>query len=122
MAATAWHPAHLRSTSDYHALSNEQQAAILEWAIAQESWRRAALRGDEIPEQSAFWQSDKHEIDFVLSSDRFIEVKRGQAGPLDFRWFLKSFPHKRLTVISSSRFEADSIQGITLKDFLSEVP
>ena len=42
-----------------------------------------------MPEKSAFWQSDKHEIDFALSPDDFIEVKRGRAGPLDFGWFPK---------------------------------
>jgi len=120
LAATAWHPAHPRCPQDYHALSNEQQGMFQEWCVAQECWRRAALRGDEIPEKSAFWNSDNHEIDFVISANEFIEVKRGRAGPLDFGWFPKSFPKGRLKVICASPFETDSMQGITLKDFLSE--
>jgi len=121
LAATAWHPAHIRSPADYHALSSEQQSVVLEWAVAQECWRRAAIRGDEIPERSAFWQSGTHEVDFVLSPDEFIEVKRGRSGPLDFGWFAKSFPHARLKVVCSTPFETDQIQGITLQDFLSEI-
>ncbi|MDA3925032.1 MAG: AAA family ATPase [Kiritimatiellae bacterium] len=121
LAATAWHPSHPRCPADYHALPSEQQAVFMEWTIAQECWRRAALRGDEIPEKSAFWQSDKHEIDFVFSSNDFIEVKRGRAGPLDFSWFPKMFPQARLKVICNTNFETDSIQGITLKEFLSEI-
>ena len=66
----------------------------------------------------SFWQSSEHELDFVLAPDRFIEVKRGRTGPLDFTWFPKCFPKGRLTVVSESRFETDRIHGITLEDFL----
>ena len=115
----AWHPGHLRSPADFYALSEEEQGVILEWAVAQECWRRAAVRGDEMPEKMAFWRSEKHEIDFVITSDEFIEVKRGRSGPLDFGWFSKIFPHAKLTVISSSRFKTDHIEGITFEDFLA---
>lgn len=118
LVATAWHPGHIRSPSDFHALPEGTQAAFLEWAVAQECWRRAAVRGDEIPEKMVFWRSEAHEVDFVLAPDEFIEVKRGKSGPLDFRWFPGTFPHAHLTVISSSRFETDRIKGITLHDFL----
>ena len=120
LAAIAWHPAHLRCPEDFHALSPEHQAVLMEWTVSQECWRRAALQGDEIPERSSFWQTDKHELDFVLSPNEFIEVKRGRAGPLDFGWFPKTFPNARLKVVSASRFETDSIEGITLQDFLLE--
>ena len=120
LAATAWHPAHLRCPADFHALPPEHQAVLMEWTVTQECWRRSALQGDEIPERSSFWQSDKHELDFVLSPDEFIEVKRGRAGPLDFGWFTNIFPNARLKVVSASRFETDSIEGITLQDFLLE--
>lgn len=122
LAATAWHPAHIRSPADVHALAPQNQAVLLEWAVAQECWRRAALRGDEIPEKMNFWQSASHEIDFVLSPTELLEVKRGKSGPLEFGWFPKVFPQARLTVISSSRFETDAIEGITLHDFLSRHP
>ncbi len=119
LAATAWHPEHLRSPADFHALSKEKQAVFWEWAVAQECWRRAAIRGDEMPEKMAFWLSKEHEVDFVLAPDDYIEVKRGRSGPLDFGWFPRTFPHARLTVVSSSHFETDRIQGITLSDFLT---
>jgi len=79
---------------------------------------RAAVRGEESPEVMSFWQSDKHEIDFVVEPQSFIEVKRGKATPMDFEWFPHVFPEGRLTVIGESRFETDQIRGITLTDFL----
>ncbi len=119
LSAMAWHPGHLRSPADFYALSNQEQSVILEWVVAQECWRRAAIRGDEIPEKMAFWQSKEHEIDFVIGKNEYIEVKRGKAGPLDFGWFSRTFPGDTLTVISSSRFETDCIKGVTLIDFLT---
>jgi uncharacterized protein len=119
LAASAWHPAHIRSPSDVHSLKPQDQAVLLEWAVAQECWRRAALRGDEIPEKMNFWQSANHEVDFVLSPTELLEVKRGKSGPLEFGWFPKVFPNAHLTVISASRFETDAVEGITLPDFLS---
>jgi len=118
LAAVAWHPAHIRRPSDFRSLPAADQAILLEWAVAQECWRRAAIAGEEIPEQMFFWQTDRHEMDFVLGKDRFIEVKRGRTGPLDFAWFASTFPKSRLTVISASCFETDSIEGVTLSDFL----
>ena len=94
----------------------------MKWLVAQELFRRAALRGDEFPEVMSYWNTGEHEIDFVLGPDRFIEVKRGRTGPLDFIWFHKCFPKGHLTVISESRFETDHIRGVTLEDFLLGVP
>ncbi len=118
LAAIAWHPAHIRRPNDFLALPASEQGILLEWAVAQECWRKAALSGADIPDQMSFWQSDRHELDFVLSPNLFVEVKRGRTGPLDFGWFAQTFPGGRLTVISPSRFETDHIQGITLRDFL----
>ena len=118
LAAVAWHPERIRSPADFIALSAEQQGGWLEWLVAQELWRRAAVRGEESPEVMSFWQSDKHEIDFVVEPQSFIEVKRGKATPMDFEWFPHVFPEGRLTVIGESRFETDQIRGITLTDFL----
>ncbi len=118
LAATAWHPGHIRCPADFHALSTHDQAVLLEWVVAQECWRRAAIRGDEIPDRFVFWQNEAHELDFVLSPDELIEVKRGQSGPFDFGWFPRTFPKANLTVVSSSRFDTDQIHGITLSDFL----
>ncbi len=118
LAAVAWHPAHIRRPSDFRSLHEDEQAVLLEWSVAQECWRRAALIGMEMPEKMGFWQSDRHEIDFVIAPDQFIEVKRGRSGPLDFGWFAQTFPKARLTVISAARFETDHINGVTLRDFL----
>lgn len=119
LVAVAWHPRHIRRPEDFRLLTESEQGVLLEWAVAQECWRKAAWRGDEIPEQTAFWQSDRHELDIVLAPDQFIEIKRGRTGPLDFGWFAQAFPRARLTVVSATRFETDHIQGVTLRDFLS---
>jgi predicted AAA+ superfamily ATPase len=118
LVSMAWHPRHIRTPGDYLALPDGAQGAMMEWAVAQECWRRAALRGDEMPELMHYWQGGDHEIDFVLGPDEFLEVKRGRTGPLDFAWFPKSFPGGRLTVVGASRFETDQVAGVTLEDFL----
>jgi len=47
LAAVAWHPDRIRSIEDFMNLSSEKQAYLLEWTVAQEIWRRAAVRGEE---------------------------------------------------------------------------
>ncbi|MBI4537177.1 MAG: ATP-binding protein [candidate division NC10 bacterium] len=120
LASTAWHPRYLRTPEDFLNLPEEAQGALMEWAVAQECWRRSALRGEEMPELMHYWQGGNHEIDFVLGSEEFLEVKRGRTGPLDFAWFPQSFPDGRLTVVGLSRFETDQVVGVTLGDFLLE--
>lgn len=122
LVSMAWHPRHIRTPGDYLALPDGAQGALMEWAVAQECWRRAALRGDEMPELMHYWQGGDHEIDFVLGPEAFLEVKRGRTGPLDFAWFPKSFPGGRLTVVGASRFETDQVAGVTLEDFLLGAP
>jgi predicted AAA+ superfamily ATPase len=118
LCAVAFHPARPRSVEDLEALPGEELGVFWEWLAAQELWRRAAIRGDEAPEEMAHWQSKEHELDFVLSPDRFLEVKRGRTSPLEFGWFPKVFPRGRLTVIGRDRFETDAIHGMTMEDFL----
>jgi predicted AAA+ superfamily ATPase len=118
LVSAAWHPRRLRTPDDYLALPEDAQAALLEWAVAQECWRRAAVRGDEMPELMHYWQDGNHELDFVLGPAEFLEANRGRTGPLDFAWFPKSFPHGRLTVVGASRFETERVVGLTLEDFL----
>lgn len=122
LVAAVWHPGRLRRPADIRSLPPEEQGGLMEWLVAQELFRRAALRGDEFPEVMSYWNTGEHELDFVLGPDRFIEVKRGRTGPLDFIWFHKCFPKGHLTVISESRFETDHIRGVTLEDFLLGVP
>lgn len=119
LVAVAWHPRNLRTIDEFLALPEKEQASLLEWAVAQELWRRAAIRGDDFPEYMLFWQGKDHELDFVLGMDDFIELKRGRTTPVEFSWFPRSFPQGRLTVVSSSRYETRNVRGVTLEDFLS---
>ncbi len=120
LVALAWSPQSLRTPGDIAALSPEQHAMWLEWLVAQELYRRKALRGDPEPERLPFWQGAGHELDFVAGNDEFIEVKRGSTSPLEFAWFHRTFPKSHLTVISASRFATDHIKGVTMEDFLQE--
>jgi len=118
LAAVAWHPSRIRSIQDFVDLSPEEQGCLMEWTVAQEIWRRSAVRGDEMPEEMVFWQSKKNEIDFVVDNSSFIEVKRGKANPVDFSWFPQSFPKGFLTVINENSFSTDRVKGVTLEEFL----
>lgn len=116
--AVAFHPSALRHVHEFENLPPETQAAFLEWLIAQELWRRNVLAGKGDPEAIGFWSSKEHEIDFVTSDLKFIEVKRGQANPLEFSWFSKVFPKNELTVISNMSFKSKQATGLTVEEFL----
>lgn len=118
LAGIVWHPDHIRTPEDFIALNGNNKGVLLEWLIAQECSRRACIQGVEMPEVMAHWQGKKHEIDFVIQNNIFLEVKLGKTGPLDFIWFPKIFPNEKLTVICANRFETDKIIGITIEDFL----
>jgi len=118
LVAVAWHPARIRSLHDYQALPSGERAKFTEWLVAQELWRRAAVRGEESPEQMAFWQAAGHELDFVTSPKAALEVKSGPTNPLEFAWFPRSFARASLTVIGQDRWAAGSLRGVTLEDFL----
>ena len=120
LAALAWSPAGVRTVEQFDALAPALQGTWYEWTVAQELWRRAAIDGEPIPEERAFWQSKEHELDFVLAPEHFLEVKRGSASPLEFAWFNKVFPTARLTVICQTPFETRQIVATTLEQFLSE--
>lgn len=118
LAATVWAPDAPRSGADLLGLPPERQGVWYEWAVAQELFRRAGIRGAPEPERLPYWQSGEREIDFVTGDDSFVEVKRGRASALDFAWFPKVFPKGRLTVVCATPFEADSIRGVTPDSFL----
>lgn len=119
LAATVWSPDAPRAADDLERLPAARQAVWHEWAVAQELFRRAAIRGVADPERLPYWQGGNHEIDFVVADDAFIEVKRGQASALDFAWFSKAFSKARLTVVCSTPFDADRVRGVTLEAFLA---
>ncbi len=119
LAAAVWSPDAPRAPEDFGRMQPERQAAWHEWAVAQELFRRAAIRGQADPERIPHWQGGGHEIDFVAAADAFIEVKRGQTSALDFAWFAKVFPKGRLTVVCATPFEGDRVRGVTLEAFLT---
>ena len=103
---------------DFKQISSNDQSKWLEWLVAQELFRRQCIRGVESPEDIGFWASKEHEIDFVDAEGTFIEVKLGKTSPLDFAWFPKVFPKKKLLVVNQREFQTEQIKGITVEQFL----
>ena len=122
LVAAAWSPERLRSVDDFNQLPADIQGKWREWLVAQELRRRAALRGEDFPERMHYWQSAEHEIDFVLDRDTYLEVKSGRTSALEFAWFARMFPRARLLVVGQDRFDARSVTGMTMEDFLLQVP
>lgn len=120
--AVAFHPSSLRYVHEFENLSSELQGTFIEWLVAQEIWRRSILAGQADPETISFWMSKEHEIDFVTPDKKFIEVKKGKAGPLEFSWFSKVFPKDELTVVCNSPFRSKQVTGITIEEFLLSAP
>ena len=118
LVATCYHPNRIRCVDDFMALTHHEQGAWYEWLVSQELLRRSAIRGGEVLSPLAFWQDQHHEIDFVLSPEHLLEVKRGRSSPLEFNWFHKQFPQQKLTVINTDIFVTDQIQGLSLETFL----
>jgi len=124
LMAICWHPKKPRTIDELKQLSGADLAAIFEWTVAQELWRRLCVaKSQDVPDHLNFWQSKEHEIDFVLPDEQiYIEVKSGKSAATDFIWFLKSFHQARLTVINQSTFETERITGISLENFLLAGP
>ncbi len=120
LAAVAWGTDGLRSPKDFEDLPPDSQGKWLEWLVAQELRRQKCLRGEDFPELLSFWQSPSHEVDFVVDGRHMVEVKRGPANATDFGWFSSVFPGARLIVVGKNRFEARSVLGVTMEDFLTD--
>ncbi len=120
LAALSFSHTHIRTVEDFLSLPPQTQGLWYEWVVAQELWRRAVKVGKDFPEMFSFWQSKKHEIDFVTSEGRFIEVKHSSATPVEFSWFSEIFQNDSLIIISKNRFKTRYSRGITLEDFLLE--
>jgi predicted AAA+ superfamily ATPase len=118
LAAVSFDRSRLRSPADFQALPPETQGRWLEWLVAQEIARRAALRGDATPEILHFWEGANHEIDYVVRPELLIEVKRGGASAFEYAWFARTFPRSRLRIVGRERFEADRIRGSTIEELL----
>ncbi len=116
--ALAFAPGRLAAVEDFKNLSQEEKTKWMEWLVAQELFRRQCIADAEDPEAIWFWASQDHEIDFVDSQRNLYEVKVGQSGLLDFAWFSKVFPKRKLLVIGSSEFRSSAIKGMTIGQFL----
>ncbi len=87
--------------------------------MAQELWRRMCIEDAEgMPNHLNFWQSQTHEIDFVVPQHDYIEVKKIPESPMHFTWFLKTHPHEILRVINANTFSSEKIMGMMLESFL----
>jgi predicted AAA+ superfamily ATPase len=122
LVAVAWSPERMRSVDDLERLPAEALGKWWEWLVAQELWRRAALRGADFPERMLYWQTAEHEIDFVLDPGTYLEVKTGRTTALEFSWFARTFPRARLLVVGRDRFDTRSVTGTTMEEFLLQVP
>lgn len=118
LVALSYHPKQIRSLADFETLSPQEQGMWYEWLVAQELARRTAIEGRGVLEPLGFWQNQKHEIDFVISPDHLLEVKRGQSSALELSWFVQQFPHKKLTLINAETFATAAIRGMNLEAFM----
>jgi predicted AAA+ superfamily ATPase len=116
--AMSFSPNRMAQVEDFKSLRPEEKSKWIEWLVAQELFRRQSIAGVEDPEAIWFWASKEHEIDFVDSERNLYEVKAGQAAPLDFAWFPKVFPKRKLLVIGGSEFRSTRIRGVTIEQFL----
>ncbi len=121
LAATVLHPNSYRYLSDYKELDSDSRSFLLECLVLQELQRRIYFKKISFDTEIGFWKSEKNEIDFVVDNDLF-EVKSGNASPLDFSWFHKTFPKHKLTIINKKNFETDQLKGVTIHDFLMSGP
>jgi len=118
LVAIAYHPARIRSIQDFEELPPKEQAMFYEWLVAQELVRKRAICGQEPLDPLYFWANSEHEMDFVPRPNEYLEIKRGQSSPIDFAWTKYQFPKAKIQVLCSTPFETDSIQAITVEQFI----
>ncbi len=117
--ALCMHPLKPRSIEELKALPATTFASILEWVVAQEIWRQSCIANVDLDILN-FWQTDKHEVDFVMPKQKlWIEVKSGREQATSFSWFAKQIlGDQQLQVINQAHFTAKRMRGLTLHDFL----
>ncbi len=118
LVALAFSQNRIRSVADFLALAPEAQGMWWEWLVAQEIHRRQALAFSDLPEYFYYWRNSEHEIDFVNFQNQFIEVKRGGSSALEFKWFPKLFPKKKLLVLNKKSFSSQYVTGIGFEEWL----
>jgi predicted AAA+ superfamily ATPase len=121
LIAMCLHPRKPRTIAELKAIPGATFAAILEWLVAQELWRRACVASKNSSFLN-FWQNAKHEIDFVVPDQNlWLEIKSGKEQASNLLWFTKHTNHNQiLTVINQNKFATQRIKGITIEDFLLE--
>lgn len=117
LAAMAWSPQAPRSVSEFLAMPMSVQGIWMEWLVAQELSRRRSIRGNEDPQRLPYWAQGEHEIDFA-DRDFLVEAKRGRTSPIEFAWFPKVFPGRRLWVVGESKWETDFATGLDWLNFM----
>jgi predicted AAA+ superfamily ATPase len=120
LSAVAFDRTQLRSIADFRALPEEAQGRWFEWLVAQEIWRRAARRGEDVPDQLHYWQSKEHELDYVVRPDLLIEVKRGSTSATEFGWFPRTFPRGELWIAGAGTFRGQRISGRSFAELLRD--
>ena len=106
------------TVDDFKALPETERAKWYEWLISQELFRRQCINGGLEQESLFYWASKEHEIDFVDAKKNLIEVKLGKSSPLEYVWFAKQFPKRKLLVINQEEFQTNNVKGVTLHQFL----
>lgn len=119
LAALAFDPNQPWQLDEFSRQSHHQISKWYEWAVASHLWKKAAYQGELDPESQLYWSNDRHEIDFISRRD-WIEVKSGGFSPLDFSWFAKSFPKRRLQIVTggSTRDSSNFISIKSIEEFL----
>jgi len=119
--AMCMHPRKPRTIAELKAIPSATFAAILEWLVAQELWRRACNTNTN-SDFLNFWQTSQHEVDFVVPDENlWLEVKSGKEQPSNLLWFTKHTNNDQiLTIINQTKFDTQRIKGITMEEFLLE--
>jgi predicted AAA+ superfamily ATPase len=119
LAALAFDPDQPWTLDEFCHQDPSKLAKWYEWAVASHLWKKSAYQGAEDPESQFFWSNENHEIDFI-SAQQWIEVKSGKVSPIEFRWFVKSFPQRSLRVVTKSPLEIHPsfLKTETLEAFL----
>lgn len=115
LVASVFHKPAVRTVEQYKSLPESVQGVWIEWLVAQEIFRRQAIRGDDVPERFCYYSHDDHEVDFVLSPHEWVEVKRGQISPHELGFVPQDV---NLTVICSNKLSFNRVKCSTLEEFL----
>ena len=49
-----------------------------------------------------------------------VEVKGGTNSPMEFSWFVRTFPRAELRIVGHERFAAERMRGLTMAELLRD--